>query len=211
MSAREIRHRAEIGAELSARRILGAVAEVGVAEGRFSLEILAWGVSRLYLVDAWREMTQAPPDNGRSHWLAAGLPESLWNGEDVYVDGIGDAAMPQEWHDANLAKVQKVAKRDKRVTILRGLSIEMAAEVPDGSLSLAYLDAGHGYSAVKADLLAWWPKVAPGGILAGHDYLGYHGVRRAADEFAARLGLTLRVIREHKDEDAGFWVEKAAA
>lgn len=33
-----------------------------------------------------------------------------------------------------------------------------------------YVDARHDRKGVLADLEAWWPKVRPGGILAGHDF-----------------------------------------
>ena len=34
-----------------------------------------------------------------------------------------------------------------------------------------YVDARHDYCGVAEDLADWWPKLRPGGILAGHDYL----------------------------------------
>ena len=34
-----------------------------------------------------------------------------------------------------------------------------------------FIDARHSYDAVLEDLNAWWPKIRPGGILAGHDYV----------------------------------------
>ena len=39
------------------------------------------------------------------------------------------------------------------------------------SLDFVYIDARHDYCAMTEDLLAYWPLVAPGGILAGHDYM----------------------------------------
>jgi hypothetical protein len=51
---------------------------------------------------------------------------------------------------------------------------------------------------VAEDLEAWLPKLRPGGILAGHDYIdgtfvnGEFGVRSAVDAFAARHALRVR-------------------
>jgi hypothetical protein len=52
----------------------------------------------------------------------------------------------------------------------------------------------HDYENVKADILAWKPKVKPGGIMAGHDY-GPHapGVIKAVNEV---FGKPSRVYRD---------------
>ena len=154
-------------------------AEVGVAEGRFSLDMLAWGLERLYLVDAWTTLPQR-----------------------------GDGAASQQWHEANLAQVREATSRfGDRVQILRGRSVEMATMVPDGSLHLVHLDADHERDAVAADLLAWWPKIVPGGVMSGHDYLNQDwGVGQAVDRWAAERGVQVHLIEEDRSEDAGFWM-----
>jgi hypothetical protein len=76
-----------------------------------------------------------------------------------------------------------------RVEIQRRTSEEVAGQwkVP---LSFCYIDANHDYEHVLQDIALWWPHVAPGGILAGHDVGGeYPGVLRAVREFAATGGL----------------------
>lgn len=57
-----------------------------------------------------------------------------------------------------------------KVFLIRGVSPDIAARFPNGSLDFIYIDAKHDYSSVLADLLAFWPKLPPGGILAGHDF-----------------------------------------
>jgi hypothetical protein len=44
-------------------------------------------------------------------------------------------------------------------------------DVTNGSLDFVYIDGNHRFEQVVADLAAWAPKVRPGGIVAGHDYL----------------------------------------
>ncbi|MBI5684050.1 MAG: class I SAM-dependent methyltransferase [Verrucomicrobia bacterium] len=40
---------------------------------------------------------------------------------------------------------------------------------PDKSLDFVFIDGNHGYSYVKQDILAWLPKIKPGGVICGHD------------------------------------------
>ena len=50
---------------------------------------------------------------------------------------------------------------------------------------IIHIDAGHDYRSFKTDIQAWWPLLAPGGILIGDDYYvdgSWPGVRRAFDE-----------------------------
>ena len=53
----------------------------------------------------------------------------------------------------------------------------------DESLDLVFLDASHRYEDIKADILAWYPKVKKGGIFSGHDYPTWTQVVRAVDEY----------------------------
>jgi predicted O-methyltransferase YrrM len=61
-----------------------------------------------------------------------------------------------------------------------------------------HIDAGHDYNSVMADLKAWWPLLAPGGLLIGDDYFKswigkakWPEVRQAFDEFFAANAHTL--------------------
>jgi len=153
-------------------------AELGVAEGYHSAEMLANGVEKLYMVDAWTTLS-----------------------------GRGDGASPQEWHDMNMnAALARVEKYGDKAVILRGTTFEMAEKVPDNSLGLLYLDANHTYEGVTADLQQWFPKLVNGGVCAGHDYLSFqYGVWQAVHDFFKGK---IHTIKETKDEDAGFWFIK---
>ena len=58
---------------------------------------------------------------------------------------------------------------------------------PDESLDFVYLDALHSYRDCMNDLIAWFPKLKAGGLMAGDDYYnGYVPMVSAAnfDNFA---------------------------
>ena len=48
-------------------------------------------------------------------------------------------------------------------------SIKVANRLKNGTMDLVYIDASHIYKDIKADILAWWPKIKKGGIMCGHD------------------------------------------
>jgi hypothetical protein len=64
----------------------------------------------------------------------------------------------------------------------------------------AYIDAGHQYRSVRADLEAFWPLVRVGGVMFGDDFLpAWHGVIRAVSEFAeSKSGSQLHLAGEGK-------------
>jgi len=69
------------------------------------------------------------------------------------------------------------------VNLIKGYSLDVVNNYDDGSIDFCFIDASHEYEDVKADLLAWLPKVKSGGILAGHDYdVAWQGVIKAVDE-----------------------------
>jgi len=56
------------------------------------------------------------------------------------------------------------------VRIHEGNSVKMADSFADKSLDAVYLDGDHTYAGVTEDIVAWLPKVKPGGIICGDDY-----------------------------------------
>lgn len=62
-------------------------------------------------------------------------------------------------------------------------SLSVAAMAQDNLADFVFIDGDHRKEAVLADCRAWWPKVKPGGTLAGHDR-GLPGVDAAVRQFA---------------------------
>jgi hypothetical protein len=66
---------------------------------------------------------------------------------------------------------------------LIGDSTTLAERFNATSVDFVYIDACHDYPKVRMDILAWLPRVRPGGTIAGHDYDESHGgVTKAVDE-----------------------------
>jgi hypothetical protein len=67
-------------------------------------------------------------------------------------------------------------------------SLKGANFFPDQSLDSVFIDAAHDYENVKADILAWLPKVKKGGLIGGHDYgCGWGGVDLAVQQTMGKV------------------------
>lgn len=90
-------------------------------------------------------------------------------------------------NDAYAAFCDKVGdKLGKTIIPHRGDTVEVASRwVADGNptIDVLFVDAGHTYEECLADIKAWAPHVAKGGVICGHDYnSAFPGVKRAVHE-----------------------------
>ncbi len=146
----------------------GRGAEVGVFEGRYSEILLrGWQPGEFYAIDPWREF--APHE---------------------YVDPVN---APQPAMDALYERARRRLDPHTACQVVRKTSVQAAADFPDGHFDFVYIDAAHDFKSVMTDLTCWWPKVRPGGVLAGHDYFLYIAtnlrieVPIAVNEFFSRV------------------------
>lgn len=109
----------------------------------------------------------------------------------VAYSATGDrcASMTNEEHARNkAAALARTEFATERRTVLHCSSLEAAVLIKDHSLDVVFIDAAHDYASVFQDIVAWRPKVRPGGLLSGHDFAhprdrrGIFGVRRAVEE-----------------------------
>ena len=83
----------------------------------------------------------------------------------------------------------------ENVVPIRATSLEAAKVISADFLDMVFIDADHSYEAVKADILAWSPKVKQGGLLCGHDYDDPdYGVTQAVNELLLGARKTVGAI-----------------
>jgi hypothetical protein len=189
-----LERRADIGAFLQALGKGGEGVELGVQAGVFSEALLTqWpNCSVLHLVDPWRQQAQ-------------------------YVDvaNVDNRGQERLFDETN----SRMAHFGARARVHRAFSFDAVRDFRDASLDLVYVDAVHDYEGALRDFCDWWPKLAPGGVFAGHDYLdgvvpeGLFGVRSAADRFAIAVNRQLFVTAgwpetEDRTEWASFYMIK---
>lgn len=106
-----------------------------------------------------------------------------WEGSEEHLrGGIHESAdvIQHTLYDTFKRNVKPVAHL---LTPIRNSSLEAVQRYKNASLDFVFIDAAHDYENVKADILAWRPKVKPGGYLGGHDYNGlFPGVIEAVNE-----------------------------
>jgi cephalosporin hydroxylase len=103
----------------------------------------------------------------------------LWDSEHPTAD-IGRVRDVEVWNKFQ-ARLDAYGVRG-RITVLKAESVAASTTFRDESADFVFLDANHTKEAVLADIAAWWPKIRPGGMLAGHDYGEPCQVKEAVDE-----------------------------
>ena len=149
---------------------------------------------------------------------------SNWLGDMFYcVDRYVTDKGVEHWndHECLVAAMDSTQKPWKFV----GLDSAVAAKTfEDDFFDFIYIDAGHDYASVSADLQAWWPKLKPGGLFAGHDYLDgktkkkprtdatleevktfTYGVRTAVNEFAASVKHSVSLTSNRREGRSWYW------
>lgn len=146
--------------------------EVGVAAGEYSEVLCSKNPQmKLYGVDPWA------PYRG-------------------YRDYTKDSTFSRLYKSA-LEKAQLFTNLE----LVREFSPGAASMFEDESLDFVYIDANHQEPYVSQDIQAWAPKVKPGGILAGHDYIRLRG----KDGAEVDCGVKDAVQKYTKENNIATW------
>jgi Methyltransferase domain len=124
---------------------LTTVVEVGVFEGAFAQSILEACpiVSRYYMIDPWRHLDDWNKPANRSNL---------------------------EFSEIRQRAMTATAFAEGRRIVLEGTTKEVSHRVPDAGVDFAYIDGDHTLRGITIDLIAMWPKLRSGAILAGDDF-----------------------------------------
>ena len=166
------------------------VAEIGTQQGRYAVDLLNHLQPReLHLIDPWIYHTD----------------------ERYQADG---ANLEQGAQDRNFDYVkEKFGKeiQSGQVILHRAKSLDIVSSFQDGYFDMIYVDAMHYHDAVLADLVAYAPKVRPGGILAGHDFCEHDrsasanfGVVSAVATFVKRTQWKIAILSGQEDNPSFF-------
>lgn len=140
------------------------VAEIGVAEGKFSQQIFKLtSPDKLHLIDLWDPNYDFPY-----------LPD-IRDGDHCFE--VASSKFKQEITSGN-------------VIFTRNDSLKAVNDFPDNYFDWIYIDTTHSYQRTFNELSAYMPKIKTNGILAGHDHTPGNinrgiefGVIEAAKEF----------------------------
>lgn len=118
----------------------------------------------------------------------------------LFIDGAPfEAGLPQEIQDQGYNNAISISSHyPGKSFIIRKKSDDAVNDVPD-IIDFLHIDGDHEYEQVIRDINNYMPKIRPGGIISGHDYILRPGVVKAVDE--------LFMGRVKFGDDFIWWVE----
>ena len=130
------------------------IVEIGVYRAEFAAHILnnCDCINEYIMVDPWRRL----PD-----WHKPA------NTSDARFESFYKEAMAR----TSFAK--------DKITVLRGRTIDVVAEIEDESIDFVYVDGDHSLRGIAIDLISAYPKVKLNGIIGGDDFtpnIWQHGI-----------------------------------
>jgi len=186
-----INRREDFGLLLNELGLIGEAVEIGTHRGAFAVALLEkWKGRVLHCVDPWEN-----------------IPEF----DDVQVSRLITCLDGAEDREEDFQHAKNVLSRfGDRVVLHRTVSLKFVKQCSNESIDFVYLDGNHRYKEVRRDLIAWLPKIRPGGLLAGHDIDRVEWskeIRPAVEE----VGLPINLVRQPDDPWSYFLVKPCAS
>lgn len=139
-----------------------------------------------------------------TEFLLKSNPELILTGVDPYqnyVDWNGNNLHERETCYKNFTN--RIAPYKDRFGLIRELSDNAHSQLIDEWFDVVFVDGLHTYEQLSKDCINFYSKVKPGGIFSGHDYNAIEGVRRAANEFAQKMGKEILFT----ECDVWYWIK----
>lgn len=106
-------------------------------------------------------------------------------------------------------------RSEGQIEINLGLSTVVVDQFEDSYFDWIYIDTDHTYQTTKDELERYAPKIKPGGIMAGHDYISVNpnswarnGVVEAVHEFCVKENWELIYITNELTDCPSFAIKK---
>lgn len=152
--------------------------EIGVFKGENARNMLNFmRIKKLYLIDSYHIYTE----EGRTR---------NYNHKDIY-----DIAMSNLKKHLDNGKVEFIIDKSNETSMVFN----------DNYFDFGYIDGNHTYEFVKKDIELYFPKIKPGGVLGGHDFMlrRYPGVCKAVSDFIIDNDIEI-----HFSQDSDWWIVK---
>tara|TARA_B110001452_G_scaffold260261_1_gene257563 strand:+ start:1772 stop:2602 length:831 start_codon:yes stop_codon:yes gene_type:complete len=172
----------------------------------------AYGMTTNFVLGRLPFVTAHAVDPCRAGFDETDLTSRVLNGHRSRSN-LTHAEFSLAWASALVAH-QEQQHRACRYYLHRALSVEGAADFPDASVDVLFIDGLHTFDGVMADLVAYWPKLKPRSLLILNDWkasngcwcrhssregacpCAFPGVKRAGCTFLATKGLETQIIEQ---------------
>lgn len=109
--------------------------------------------------------------------------------QENYIDAANaDQAEQNKFYEEAIANTNKWKEK---IHVCRNFTTSCAHKYDDEYFDFIYVDARHDFKGVWEDLVAYWPKLKPGGIMAGHDYVTNDFVKRTGQDWSKNYDGTI--------------------